>query len=1173
MEKKLVDVSVIVPIYNVEEYLEECLASLLRQGEISFEVIMIDDGSTDGSGVIAKRFEDEYENFHYHLIENGGLGHARNYAIQFVQGKYIAFVDSDDVIVDETYEKMFLLAEKNGSELTICNVARFNSKQVWSSVLHKRVFYNIKQKTHIMETTELINDTISCNKLILRSFYQKHDFHFPENIVYEDIPVTIPMHIFANHVSVLEEIGYCWRVRDGASKSITQNTSSMSNLKDRLTVLNMLNKFFADHVKEAVLHEAMQKKILEVDLMIFVNVCKTVPKDQALQIIRTVKDYIKKNIDQSVFEKLTILNKQKYSYVMQEDVEGLVSTCEYGESKYYNAKISENNGALFVELPESIFTIKDRDITKELAGYEPRRYIDDMVISNDKIEISTHVYTRRINIKDNSEQKISAYLYNGLTDSKIPLRVFPEIRDELTDSVGTVTDRESGTQTHYNYDGTGCKIVIDINEIKQYTNNFGWNKILLEYENRFSSGKVAVSGCSGKLKAKYKNSTVLADGFVARFSFDCIDEVRIFLERETTFGKSVSFSENNLICKINEPADAIWAVNENNNQKVLFEMGEQNEFFAPIDHFDKEKQYKIFVRSNGKERELLGNKKKINIRSGEKEAIITHTLRTYSYSVYLYDRITTLYKTDSEDNIIHFWTKTVGNAEELSDVISARLYVEDNIAGKTVTLAKTACKLKNGKIICRFTIDFSKRRINRDFYQSIRDIYIEYQLRDERVIKDIIYSNRYFKYVAAEETLVINCYRGLNGSVRLQIEQKWREEENSRQKREALTFQNYPLYRKEKINPKQIVFESMWGSKYSCNPQALYEYIDKNYPEYECIWFFNDARIPIKGKGKRVRRGSQEYYHYLATAKYFINNVNFAEDYVKRKGQVELQTMHGTPLKTFGLDVKDEFPTELSREKYIARNSRWNYLVVQGEFMAEKSSDMFKFDKEILRTGYPRTDKLFSSSQQSARKIKEALGLPEDKKVILYAPTWRVQNRFDMKLDLEDMRKKLSDEYILLIRIHYFSSSGYIIPEDREFIFNFNSYRYVEDLYLISDILITDYSSLMFDFALLNKPMLFFTYDLDEYCDSLRGIYIDFANEAPGPLLFQSEQVIQAILNLDEEMEKCKGRIEDFHKKFLTYEKPNSSELVVKRFLRPNPMTHLSYKVKRKLIKTLKRKK
>lgn len=102
---KTIDISVIVPIYNVEEYLRECLDSILRQGEVSLEVIMIDDGSTDNSGTIADEYVAKYENFYCYHIQNGGLGHARNYGVERSHGKYIAFVDSDDIVVDGTYER------------------------------------------------------------------------------------------------------------------------------------------------------------------------------------------------------------------------------------------------------------------------------------------------------------------------------------------------------------------------------------------------------------------------------------------------------------------------------------------------------------------------------------------------------------------------------------------------------------------------------------------------------------------------------------------------------------------------------------------------------------------------------------------------------------------------------------------------------------------------------------------------------------------------------------------------------------------------------------------------------------------------------------------------------------------------------------------------------------
>ncbi|UTY38326.1 glycosyltransferase [Allocoprobacillus halotolerans] len=173
-----IKVSVIVPIYNVEEYLEECLMSLVKQTLEGIEVLMIDDGSTDHSAFIAKRFEEKYSNFHYFYKENGGLGNARNYAIPYVKGEYLIFLDSDDVVPEYAYEKMYNLAIKTGNDMIIGNVKRFNSTKVWDSGLHKKVFDDAYEHTHILEKPELVYDTTSWNKLFKTSFYKKIIFSF-----------------------------------------------------------------------------------------------------------------------------------------------------------------------------------------------------------------------------------------------------------------------------------------------------------------------------------------------------------------------------------------------------------------------------------------------------------------------------------------------------------------------------------------------------------------------------------------------------------------------------------------------------------------------------------------------------------------------------------------------------------------------------------------------------------------------------------------------------------------------------------------------------------------------------------------------------------------------------------------------------------------------------------
>ena len=288
----------------------------------------------------------------------------------------------------------------------------------------------------------------------------------------------------------------------------------------------------------------------------------------------------------------------------------------------------------------------------------------------------------------------------------------------------------------------------------------------------------------------------------------------------------------------------------------------------------------------------------------------------------------------------------------------------------------------------------------------------------------------------------------------------------------------------------------------------------------------------------------------MATSKYFVNNVNFMESFKKRKKQVEVQTMHGTPLKTLGLDVPGELPTEEARQKFIKKCSRWDYLVVQSSKAESITSSCYAFKKEFLKTGYPRNDVLFAkNNEKDITDIKKKLGISPEKKVIMYAPTWRVRNQFNMKIDIQELKKQIQDDYVLMLRIHPFAVKG--LKEDLldEFVINVSNYPSVEELYLASDIVITDYSSVMFDYAILNRPMLFFTYDLEDYRDTLRGFNFDFVAEAPGPLLKTSDEVIQSIVNIDKVAQEHDEALQKFRKKFCEYEKGTASEQIFQRVM------------------------
>ena len=159
------------------------------------------------------------------------------------------------------------------------------------------------------------------------------------------------------------------------------------------------------------------------------------------------------------------------------------------------------------------------------------------------------------------------------------------------------------------------------------------------------------------------------------------------------------------------------------------------------------------------------------------------------------------------------------------------------------------------------------------------------------------------------------------------------------------------------------------------------------------------------------------------------------------------------------------------------------------------------------------------------------------------------KKEFNMKIDIQELKKQIQDDYVLMLRIHPFAVKG--LKEDLldEFVINVSNYPSVEELYLASDIVITDYSSVMFDYAILNRPMLFFTYDLEDYRDTLRGFNFDFVAEAPGPLLKTSDEVIQSIVNIDKVAQEHDEALQKFRKKFCEYEKGTASEQIFQRVM------------------------
>src|SRR5699024_7122590 len=282
-----------------------------------------------------------------------------------------------------------------------------------------------------------------------------------------------------------------------------------------------------------------------------------------------------------------------------------------------------------------------------------------------------------------------------------------------------------------------------------------------------------------------------------------------------------------------------------------------------------------------------------------------------------------------------------------------------------------------------------------------------------------------------------------------------------------------------RILPKKenlIIFESFLGKQYSDNPRALYEYLKLHYPDYKMYWSserksvhkFEELNLPY------ARRFSLKWMFIMNRAKYWVTNSRLPLWIPKPEKTIYLQTWHGTPLKKLAVDMDEVHMPGTNTVKYkknfIEETQKWDYLVSPNNYSTEIFKRAFQFEKNILETGYPRNDFLINENNPNTiDKIKNKIGIPTDKKLIMYAPTWRDNQfygrgryKFNIQMDIDLLKEELSEEYVVVLRMHYLIAENLDLSNYEGFIFDMSHHEDIRELYLISDMLITDYSSVFF---------------------------------------------------------------------------------------------------------------
>ncbi|WP_329554609.1 bifunctional glycosyltransferase/CDP-glycerol:glycerophosphate glycerophosphotransferase [Streptomyces sp. NBC_00696] len=346
----------------------------------------------------------------------------------------------------------------------------------------------------------------------------------------------------------------------------------------------------------------------------------------------------------------------------------------------------------------------------------------------------------------------------------------------------------------------------------------------------------------------------------------------------------------------------------------------------------------------------------------------------------------------------------------------------------------------------------------------------------------------------------------------------------------------------------RAVFAAYWGRGHSCNPGALETAFRTHAPHIRTAWIARpEHHHTIPAATRRLRPNTAAYWTALARSKYLVNNVNFDRRLVKRPGQVMIQTQHGTPLKHMGLDLQERpaAARDMDFAELLKGVDKWDHVLSPNRHTTLTWERVYPGSYTTLAYGYPRNDVFQQATSADVTRLRDALGIPQDTIALLYAPTHRDYRRTQRAhLDLDRVLRRLGPRYVVLARAHYWHE-GPLAPASGGRIIDVTDHPSVESLCLASDALVTDYSSLMFDYANLDRPIVIHADDWEAY-EAARGTYFDLRAFPPGAVARSEDELIDIFATDHWRGSRSTQLRTAFRERFCPYDDGRAAERVVR---------------------------
>ncbi|MCW2843578.1 MAG: glycosyltransferase [Nocardioides sp.] len=1130
------DVSVIVPFYNVERYLAECLDSILEQDLAHIEVLLVDDGSPDGSRAIAEEYVRRDDRVRLITRENGGLGAARNTGVRHARGRHLTFVDSDDLLPPGALRALFTTIEASGSDLVVGSVERFNLVGSWSPNWVRTVHDDRRIGVTLDEFTPMLRNLYTWNKLFRREFWEAQGLWFREGVAYEDQPIITQLLGRARSIDVIPDIVYRYRAREDQS-SISQQTASIGDLRDRIAAWRASRDVLTQELSPA-LYEAWRLTLFDVHFHWYLTSPGTVDDDYWNELVAAVRE----------------LSDGAADWVWERTMPGrrVLLRLALADRRADAQELVRQKGLRLDQWPSRV---RDDGVLLELPFLGDPELEDSLfVLRPEQLQLWHSIENLHwVHRPDGGASAwISGWAYLGKVDLAVhDARVAVVLREDRTgvERVFWATERprpafpppEDDPWCDYAPGSFGVEIPIsDI--VADAAQGTSWTVLLRVEAGGFTVteriNKLLRSGAAGVVPALTLRAggRVLTEWQFNRVLRLRVDQAGVRVNEARLEGRVVTGTvaadapvELHRVAAARTRHRAEAAVAAGSPQTFRIELPE-----APTRRDGESDEWRIEGwTADGDRVALVPADDALPAYAGD--GLVLETTRDGELVARQW-RLGAVADAASVDEtgVLRIEGRTFGEP-----VASLRLTVT-SIRSRTSSPAVT---VDGGRFVVECELRREVYRFGRwPLPVGVHDLTVEITTSAGREVTlplqvSTVLSDALPVQVQTDR-LEGRVVRGPEAGVRLTLRRPTGGGSGAyQQHRLRMTPPSGELTR-------GLLIRSYFGESATDNGLSVQRELRRRGSDLPVYWAVHDHSIPLPEGSIPVIVNSPEWYHLLASATYYLDNMYQPEFHQKPAGQVLVQTFHGYPFKQMGHPHWRNVQFSQARiDAYDARAAEWDYLVSPARYATPLLARDFNYHGEVLEIGYPRNDVLHSPEADEIRaQTRAALGIEGHQTAVLYAPTFRDylavdDNRALMPefLDFARAHERLGDDYVLLIRGHAFNARTARRAGSVAGCVDVTDYPEISDLYLAADAAIVDYSSLRFDFGVTGKPMVFQVPDLQRYKDT-RGWLFDFEPTAPGPLVSTTDEVVDRLLDLDRLRDEYAAAYEVFRKDYLDLE-------------------------------------